>query len=270
MSGYGTLLRRWRTTRGLSQLDLANEAGVSQRHLSFLETGRSAPSARMVAQLSTVLAVAPREQNLMLSAAGFAPAFAETPLDLLGQVEHMLDHVLAAHEPYVAVVLDRQWNVLRANGAAGRFAATLFPEPPDWLAPPLNMMRLALHRDGLRPHLSEWDLPAAAMLRRLRRDVAALPHDEALQSLLAEVLTYPQVAQLAPRAEEATAEDLLLRWTYRLDDVEVSLFTTIMTVGDGHDLTLSELRLETFWPADEVSARWWHTSFGGTDAPTDA
>ena len=205
VSAFGTQLRQWRTARGLSQLDLANEAGVSQRHVSFLETGRSTPSARMVARLSGVLSVAPREQNLMLNAAGFAPVFTETPLDMLGQVEAVVTQILAVHEPYVAVVLDRQWNVLRSNDAAGRFTATVFPEPPGWLVPPLNMMRLALHPEGLRPHLTDWERPAAAMLRRLRRDASSQPHDEGLQTLLDEVLTYPQVADLGHRPAEATA-----------------------------------------------------------------
>jgi len=211
----------------------------------------------MVLRLADVLGVAPREQNLMLGAAGFAPAFAETPLDVLGQVSDVLDQVLTANEPHVAVVVNRRWDVLRSNLAAQRFVAMVFGDVPSWVSPPMNMMRMVLHPDGLRPHVVDWEPTAASLLRRLHRDCATHPHDPQLQSLLEEVLTYPDVAALGHTAPAASASDLMLRTTYRIGGEEVSLFTTVMTIGDSHDLTLNELRLETFWPADADSAQRW-------------
>jgi len=254
---FGAQLRQWRRAQGFSQLDLAARAEVSQRHVSFLETGRSRPSREMVIHLGQVLDVPPREQNLLLLAAGHAPAFTETPLDELEQIAGVLDFILEAHEPNIAIVVDRQWNLIRANRAATVFISTLFPAPPSWAVPPLNLMRLNFHPDGTRRHMVGWESTAAALLRRLERDVASHPHDRSLRDLLDEVRSYPRVDALPRPGPDPGAGDLLVPATYVIDGEEVSLFTTIAIIGDAHDLTLAELRLETFWPVDPSSAERW-------------
>ncbi|HUG07678.1 MAG TPA: helix-turn-helix transcriptional regulator [Acidimicrobiia bacterium] len=254
---FGAMLRDWRHARGLSQLELATRADVSQRHVSFLETGRSRPSREMVIHLGLALDVPPREQNLLLLAAAHAPEFTETPLDDLEHIAGVLDLILEAHEPNIAIVVDRGWNLVRANRAATRFTSILFPEPPSWAAPRLNVMRLNFHPEGMRRHMSNWEPTAAALLRRLERDVASHPHDPNLAELLTEVRGYPQVGMLPRRSPRPQAGDLLVPVTYSIHGEEVSLFTTIAIVGDAHDLTLAELRLETFWPADPTSAERW-------------
>ena len=258
---FGNQLREWRQLRGISQLDLAARAEVSQRHISFLETGRSRPSREMVVHLGQVLEVPLREQNLLLTAAGLAPAYRDTSLDNLEGVSRVLDFMLEAHEPNLAIVVDRQWNLVKANRVATAFTARLFPEPPSWITPPVNIMRLSLHPEGTRRHMTGWETTAAALLRRLERDAASHPHDRGLQELLVEVHGYSGISDL-PRAPAAGAGDLLVPTTYVIDGEEISMFTTIAIIGDAHDLTLAELRLETFWPMDPVSAQRWSRIFG--------
>ena len=259
---FGTELRGWRTTRGMSQLDLASHADVSQRHISFLETGRSKPSREMVSHLAHVLDVPLREQNILMLAAGHAPAYPETPLAELPAIADVLQFMLDAHEPNMAIVVDRRWNVVASNGAASRFLAWAFPEIPDWLTPPPNIMRLSLHPEGLRTHMAGWRAAGAALLRRLERDAASHPSDGELQRLVAEVRSYPDVDDLDVGRRTPEASDLVLPTTYVIDGTEVSLFTTIAVIGDAHDLTLAELRIETFWPADAASRATWEAAFG--------
>lgn len=259
---FGVQLRNWRRLQGVSQLDVASLADVSQRHISFIESGRSRPSREMVIHLATSLDVPPREQNLMLTAAGHAPAYSETPLEELDEIAEAVDYMLAAHEPHMAIAVDRRWDVIRANSIATRFMSALFPEPPSWAAP-MNVMRINFHPDGLRQHTVDWEASATRLLRRLERDAASHPSDRELHALLAEVLDYPGVDQLQrePRPEVG---DLVVPITYRVGKDEISLFTTISIIGDAHDLTLAELRIETFWPVDERSRKTWQRLFGGT------
>lgn len=254
---FGAQLRDWRRARGLSQLGLAVHAEVSQRHLSFLETGRSRPSREMVIHLGQALDVPPREQNLLLLAAGHSPAFTETPLDDVEGISEVLDFMLEAHEPNMAIIVDRHWNLVRANRPARALTSILFPEPPDWAVPTLNVMRLNFHPDGLRRHMVDWEPTAATLLRRLERDVASHPHDRDLRALLEEVRGYPQVGSLPRHAGPSSADDLVVPTTLLVDGDPISLFTTISIIGDAHDLTLSELRLETFWPIDRDSTDRW-------------
>jgi transcriptional regulator with XRE-family HTH domain len=254
---FGAQLRDWRRAKGLSQLELAARAEVSQRHVSFIETGRSRPSREMVIHLGLVLDVPPREQNLLLLSAGHAPAFNETPLDDLEHIAGVLDFILQAHQPNIAIVVDRQWNLIRANAAATRFISTLFPDPTPWMTPPINVMRLNFHPDGIRRHMVDWESSAIGLLRRLERDVASHPNDPDLRDLLDEVRAYPGVGALRRGLPTARAGDLLVPVTYAIDGQQISMFTTIATIGEAHDLTLAELRLETFWPVDETSARRW-------------
>lgn len=261
MSPFGTELKQWRQARGMSQLELATLADVSQRHISFLETGRSKPSSEMVMHLGRTLDVPPREQNILLSAAGHAPVFTETSLDDLGGVRSALDHILAGHEPYMAVVLDRRWDVVASNEAALRFVGAAFPEPPAWMVPPFNIMRMSFHPEGLRRHMVGWEPTASSLLRRLERDAATFPNDVGIGDLLKEIRSYPGVADLGTLRGEPSPADLIIPTTYEIAGIEVSLFTTIAIIGDAHDLTLAELRIETFWPADESSANSWRELF---------
>lgn len=256
-STFGPQLRDWRRSRGMSQLDLAADADVSQRHISFLETGRSRPSREMVIHLGHALDVPPREQNLLLLAAGHSPAFTETPLDDLEGVSDVLDFMLEAHEPSMAIVIDRRWNLVRANRPATALTSILFPEPPRWANPTLNVMRLNFHPDGLRQHMVDWEATAATLLRRLERDAASHPHDRDLRDLLTEIQSYPLVSSLPRRPGPSSADDLVVPTTLLIGGDQISLFTTISVIGDAHDLTLSELRLESFWPIDRVSAARW-------------
>lgn len=259
-TNFGARMREWRRNRGLSQLDLAARAGVSQRHISFIETGRSRPSREMVVHLGRFLDIPPREQNLLLTSAGHAPAFSETPLDQLHEIAGVLDFMLTAHEPNMAIVVDRQWNVIRANDPAMWFVSRVLPTQPEW-ARPLNVMKVNFHPDGVRSHMVDWESTAAVLLGRLERDVALYPSDGELHHLLDEVRTYSGVDSLR-RPLHAPGGDLLVPATYRVEGEEISLFTTISVIGDAHDLTLAELRLETFWPMDRITAERWKRVVG--------
>jgi transcriptional regulator with XRE-family HTH domain len=217
----GTLLKDWRRRRRLSQLDLALEAGVSARHLSFLETGRSKPSREMVLHLADQLEVPLRDRNALLLAAG--------------------------HEPYPAVVVDRSWELIAANRAAGLLTDGIAPE---LMAPPANVLRASLHPDGLAPriaNLAEW---REHLLGRLARQVA-LTRDPALQTLLEELRGYPAGGDPPPPAQH----DVFVPLRLRTAGGELAFLGTIATFGTAVDVTVSELSIESFFPADEATAR---------------
>lgn len=241
----GERLRAWRQQRRLSQLELASEAGVSTRHLSFVETGRSAPSRAMVLRLAEHLEVPLRDRNLLLVAAGFAPAYAETPLEepRMDAVRSALRQVLDGHEPFPAVVVDRFWNLIDANGAAGMF---MDGAPPELLEPPLNVLRLSMHPDGMARdivNLPEW---RAHMIDRVRRHVA-LTADASLAQLYRELRDYPGgVAEITSPAGGGVVVPLRIR----RDGRELAFFSTIATFGTPVDITVAELAIESFYPAD--------------------
>lgn len=259
-SPFGRLLKEWRQARGSSQLDFALASGISQRHLSFLESGRSRPSRGMVLHLASALAVPLRQQNAMLLAAGFAPAFAERKLDApeLGPVSAALDRALQQQEPFPAVVVDRIYNLVRANQGALTLLGTLLD--PAALAPPAsgaphNLMRLVLRRDGLRPHIENWEEAVVWLLRRLRAEAiaeGAKAHDAFLDELLAD----PEVAEVAraPREEGDYPPALTVR--FRHGAARLALFSMIATVGTPLDVALQDLRLEFFFPADAATEKW--------------
>lgn len=265
--GVGPLLREWRTRQRRSQLDLALDVGVSPRHLSFIETGRARPSAAMVLALAEQLALPLRERNRLLLAAGHAPRFAQRSLDApeMAAVRSALQRLLDAHHPYPGLVLDRHWNVLLANAAAQALVALL---PPELAGPPLNIFRASLHPQGFAAataNFAEW---GSHLIEALRRSVADSA-DPALAALQQEVLAYPNVAALmAGQAEPAargvrTPDDpppLLLPCVMDLPlagpdqpPQRVSLFTTLTAFGTPRDITLDELAVELFYPADAAS-----------------
>lgn len=247
-SPFGSALRGWRRRRRLSQLDLAIAADVSSRHVSFLETGRSAPSRAMVLRLAEALDVPPRERDELLVAAGLAPAFPRRGLDdpQLAAVRAGVDRVLAAYDPFPCVAIDRHWNIVGANPAVAVLldgvAAHLLERP--------NALRIALHPDGLAPriaNLGEW---RHHLLGRLRREVAASGLPE-LQELAAELQSYPGAANPAPDAE-AVAVTLRVATA---DGEELTLLSTVTTFGTALDPTVAELSMEAFLPADERTAQ---------------
>lgn len=247
----GTLLRDWRQRRRMSQMELALEAGVSTRHLSFVETGRSQPSPQMVLQLAERLEVPLREQNQLLLAAGYAPRFARRPLDdpELAAVRDALGHVLAGHEPYPALAVDRHWNLVASNAALGPLLDGVAPE---LLAPPVNCMRLALAPDGLAPrilNLGEW---RSHLLHRLHRQVQ-LTGDDELAALYDEVAGYPGPAVSAADMPDPGAIMVQLHVSTS-DGHELHFFSTVTTFGTAVDVTVSELSVEAFFPSDSATA----------------
>ena len=252
---FGAILRDRRRARRYSQLQLAGLADVSQRHISFLETGRSHPSREMVVHLANVLDLPLRDRNILLTAAGFAPAYRETGLDepAMDQVRHVLEFVLAAHEPFPTLVIDRRWDVVMSNDAASRLTAAIIDPATAPIDRGVNIARLTFHPDGLRTVMVGWDEVAASVLERLEREVVDRPGDRELGVLFEEMLTYPGVARLRRPPRLPSGDDLLLPVHYRSDDIEVRLLTTIATIGAPYDITLEELRLETFYPADSES-----------------
>jgi len=250
----GELLRDWRGRRHRSQLDLALSVGVSARHLSFVETGRAKPSPELVLALASHLDVPLRERNTLLIAAGYAPRFAETPLDdaAMARVSAALQRLLDAHDPYPGVVLDRYWNVVASNAAAGMLVGAL---PAALVGPPLNVFRASLHPDGLAKvtrNFAEWATYLVATLRRLVVRTA----DPVLDALLSEVAAYPNVAELLD-APEWLPDDVALLVPCRLvmGGAELSLFTTLTTFGTPRDITLDDLAVELFFPADDATER---------------
>ena len=246
----GALLRDWRQRRRLSQLDLALEAGVSARHLSFLETGRSKPSREMVLHLAEELDVPLRERNRMLLAAGYAPAYEERPLEApeLEPVRRAEAQVLTGHDPFPAAVIDRWWNLVASNRPLAVF---LDGVSPALLEPPANVLKVSLHPDGMAPrivNLAEW---RAHLLDRLRREVAA-SGDERLAALLAEVSAYPAPAGEEPDVPSRGAIAVPLR--IRAGAGELAFISTVATFGTAIDVTVAELSIEAFFPADAATA----------------
>ncbi|MFB4318514.1 helix-turn-helix domain-containing protein [Actinomadura sp. 21ATH] len=247
----GPLLREWRRRRRLSQLDLALAAGSSARHISYVETGRSQPSRAMVLHLASVLDVPLRERNTLLLAAGYAPAYPESDLDdaYMASVRSALDTMLAAHEPYPAVVVDRLWNVLSGNRA---MSVLMDGVPPRLLEPRPNVFRLALHPDGLAARLANLTEVRSLFLERLLRQVS-VTGDADLRALYEEVRDYPVPAGGdAPAPYPASPIQVPLR--IRTPAGELSMFSTMATFGAPADVTLSELAIEFFYPLDEFTA----------------
>ncbi|MBA3260298.1 MAG: helix-turn-helix transcriptional regulator [Gemmatimonadales bacterium] len=251
-AGVGALLRQWRTGRRLSQLGLALDAGVSSRHLSYVETGRSRPSREMVLHLADALEIPLRERNALLVAAGYAPRYFETGLAApeMARMRSAIELILRHQEPYPAFVLDRHWDIRMSNQAAARCTRFLLgAEPAE-----SNMMRLLLHPAGLRPMMVNWEETAGDLVRHLHNQIAAWPSDERAKGLLAEVLAYPGVPARWRTREIGAPPAPLLTTIFRKGDAELRFFSTITTFGTPHDVTLEELRIECSFPADEATA----------------
>ncbi len=242
----GTLLREWRQRRHLSQLDLSSEAGVSSRHVSFIETGRAKPSRAMVLQLADMLEVPLREQNQLLIAAGYAPFFRERSLDDadMAAVRTGLEIVLEGYEPFPCLVVDRGWNMLLANSGVN---ALIAGAAPHLLEPPINVLRLSLHPEGLAPqilNLAQW---RSHVIGRLGRE-ATVSGSPVLANLQAELLAYP--GGLA----DYDIDEIAVPLRIELNGVELAFISTVTTFGTALDLTAAELSIEAFLPADQETA----------------
>lgn len=247
----GELLRQWRERRRLSQLTLALDTEISTRHLSFVENGRAAPSREMVLRLAEQLEVPLRERNSLLLAAGYAPVYPQSGLDdtTMTAVRTAIRQLLTAHEPYPAVVIDRTWNLVDANASVALLTDGL---PPELMAPPTNVLRVSLHPDGLAPrivNLGEW---RAHLFSRLRRQIA-LTADPALTALYTELRAYP-CDQPEPEVELPGPGEVIVPLRVRHGAGELAFFSTVSTFGTPLDVTLSELAIEAFYPANAETA----------------
>jgi transcriptional regulator with XRE-family HTH domain len=251
----GALVQHWRKSRHLSQLALAGQASISARHLCFLETGRSNPSREMVLLLGRVLDVPLRERNVMLLAAGFAPVYAETGLDApeLAAVRGALDAILRQQEPFPAVVMNRTWDIVAANGAATGFFGFLLGERT---APqPANVLRMMFHPDALRPCVANWEEVAEALVLRAHREAVGGVQDGATKKLLAEILSYPGVPASWRIANLGAPLLPVLPVSFRKHGEQLNFFSTVTTLGTPQDITVQEIRIECFFPADEATDR---------------
>lgn len=252
-SSFPSLLKTWRGKRRLSQLELALEAGVSQRHISFLESGRAQPSRAMILQLSETLSVPLRERNDWLVAAGFAPLFRTRPLDdpQMRQVLAAVQRMLANHEPFPALALDRAWNIRLTNSSFEAFAGLLGADLWTRIGGgPRNLMRLFFHPQGIRPHVVNWTSVAPLLWHRACREAEALGGDE-MQAALAELQPYQDRETL--RLAEDTTLLPVLPLELEKDGLRASLFTVIATFGTAQDVTADELRIESLFPADTAT-----------------
>lgn len=244
----GSLLRAWRDRRRHSQLDVSVETGISTRHLSYVETGRARPSRDLVLRLADHYDVPLRDRNALMLAAGYAPAYRERSLEdeEMAPVRDALQRILAGYEPYPALVVDRGWHLVLANAAIAPFLEGVAPE---LLAPPVNVLRLSLHPDGMSSrivNLAEW---RGHLLDRLVRE-AAVTGDQDAADLVRELRGYPG-GEEHPRPEGRVAVPLRLR----TDDGELAFLSTVTTFGTAVDISLAELSVEAFLPADDVTAR---------------
>jgi len=265
-TGFGPGLRWWRQRRGFSQLDLAGAAETTQRHLSFLESGRAGPSREMILRLAGVLDLPLRQQNALLLAAGFAPAWRESELSApeLAEVNSALDYMLTQQEPYPAFVVDRRWTLLRANTGAVRLTEFLLGPAPATAAEaePVNLAVALVSPDVLRPFIENWEEVALYFLRGVQADAIADGTRETAD-LLTRLFAFdgvPALSRVLPQGEPR-APVLVIR--FRKGDTLLRLFTTIATLGTPQHVTVQEIRVECFFPMDEATAQIFRTWAAG-------
>jgi transcriptional regulator with XRE-family HTH domain len=248
MTGVGDLLREWRQRRHLSQLDLAIEAGVSSRHLSFVETGRARPTSDMILRLAGHLDVPLRDRNKLLLAGGYAPAYPEHALTEpeLGSVKQALSSVLKAHEPYPAAIVNRHWELVDANAPIAIFTEGA---AAHLLEPPVNVLRLSLHPDGMAPRIRDLPEWRAHLLARLHRQ-ARTTGDPVLAGLYDELVTYPG----APASTGHPALPVIPLSYTTVDGIELDFISITAVLGTPMDVTVEELAIEAFYPANEKTA----------------
>ena len=254
---FASKLRAWRKKRGLSQLALAHEADVSQRHISFMELRRATPSREMVLRLCGALDMPLREQNALLFAAGYAPVWRRSALGgaEMAMVDRALDFMLRQHEPFPAFVIDRRWHLLRANTAGQRFAGFLMDGPPLTPDPdePINLADALLAPEPMRPLFANWPEVVSYFLRGVHAD-ALVDGTEETRALFARLLEYPDVRSVLESVPTDRVPDPVLAMDIVKGDTRIRLFTTLATLGTPLDVTAQEIRVECFFPADATSA----------------
>ena len=249
-SEFGALLRHWREARRFSQLDLALQADVSSKHISFLETGRNRPSREMILRLTHAMDVPLRDRNGLLNAAGFAPAYRESAIDapFVEQAEEALERILDKQDPYPAIVLDADWNLVRQNRGAAAFGAFLAPESAGT---GVNALELLFSPGGLQPMIVNWDELSAMLLMRLWRETLTPECSDYRRALFASLETMPATPQnwrdIAAGLPTGPTVDMIVE----KDNARYSFFTTVTTFGTPQDITLQELRIESYFPSDE-------------------
>ena len=252
----------------MSQLDLALRAGFSARHVSFIETGRTQPSRQAILALAESLEIPLRERNRLLEAAGFAHVYRHTPLaaEEMAHIRGVLEFILERHRPYGAVVHDRYSNCIMGNGAAAQLVNAIVD--PSLLVENVNYLRVAFHPLGARRWIVNWDEVSRHLLARAERELGAIKDDDVAAQLLEEMRGYAGRSRepREPRAARSGGADLLLPIHVRKDDLELRLFSTLMTLGTPQDVTLQELRIETFFPADDESEQTWRRVAAGAGA----
>ncbi|SFH70869.1 Helix-turn-helix [Collimonas sp. OK307] len=257
---FAAALRYWRDKRGYSQLRLSTESLISQRHISFLESGRSQPSRELILKLGTVLDIPLRQRNVMLLAAGFAPAYQERKLTdpELSAVKQALDFMLAQQAPYPALVVDRLWNLVMSNGPAAMMIRWLLDMPENQPIPRegINVLKLMLDPQAIRKYLVNWQDVSADLLHWIQREAMSDGPGSEANSLLEQLIALPGIRAATQAPNLDTRVLPFLAMTIRKDDVELNLFTSIATMGTPHDVTVHELRIESFFPADAVTAAW--------------
>jgi len=264
-NAFGKLLKQWRDRRNISQLDLALNSQVSQRHISFLESGRAKPSQEMILQLARVLEIPLRHQNLMLSAAGFAPIHAETDLSApeMTPVCKAIAFILQQQEPYPALVIDRYWNLLMTNQGATRLLST-FIDPNKLqdlfcIDGKINLMRVVFDPQGLRSFIVNWEDVAGHLLQRTHREAFSSLESKQSTLLFEELMSYPDALNLWQTLSHFTQHTLLLTMHLKKNDLNWQFFSTIATLGTPYDITLQEIRIECLFPANEETEQQWLT-----------
>jgi transcriptional regulator with XRE-family HTH domain len=245
----GLLLREWRMRRRVSQLELSSETGVSTRHLSFIETGRSRPSREMVMRLAEFLELPLRERNSLLLAAGYAPEYAQTPLsaESMRDMRQSLQSLVDAHQPCPALAVDHAWNLVLANDSAFALVEGM---PEELLTDPLNIMRITLHPDGMRSRIVNFEAYSAHIIPRLHRQERATG-DVAIRELIKECESYPGISRFGAAYPLAP----VLKMRLAPDAPVLSFFTIVSTLGTPYDVTLDEIVIESFFPADAMTAQ---------------
>lgn len=261
-NAFGQLLKQWRSQRNFSQLDLSITSNVSQRHISFIESGRSNPSRDMVLTLSAVLDIPLRQQNKMLTAAGFAPIYSEFDLSdpEVAPIRRALEFTLRQQEPYPALVMDRYWNQIMINRGAESLLGWLTGEKelPAEIGP--NLIKLMLHPQGIKEHVDNWEIVASHLIHRVHRETRTEGEQQS-QSLFNSLLAYPAVENLWRSPVKENWQLPLLNTIFSKSHQRLSFFTTLTTLGTPQDITLQELRLECLFPADRATEEVFQTLF---------
>lgn len=248
------MLKYWRKSRGLSQLDLALAADVSARHISFLETGRARPSRDMILTLAATLEVPLREQNTLLTASGFHASFDDAPLGSGndGPIERVVDRMLKKHEPYPMVVMDASYNLIKSNGPAQQLIRH-FVHNPAALKPPVNLYEMLFHPELTRPYIQNWDTLARQLLARIHRESILRPYNARHSALLERLLSYPGIPESWRTPDFSETSEPFLTLHLKKDDWELGFLTIITTFSAPQNITAQEILIETLFPVDDAT-----------------